>query len=493
MDIKQAYREIMEALSDVMTLDPAGGGFMLTIKRTFHDGDKKPISGLFFMLPDMTICTISGKPKVTLTDGNILSEANYPLQPIASTTGGYITLDNFINLAMVDPETVPYIDMERAKRAAEEISKHYDRMNAATKAAEKKEVQEPCHLPALSSLPSTPMQQFLFRILNSGGELKKSTVTRSEQITIDEYMSGGIEYMKYKRKNRGQELTILFSDTSEIFTGRNKTFLKIFVFTCQKIAQQNNPRAVRFPLSELVTTGMYSSTDTARRAVNTFFQQQSHVQFFKYIKSKGQKSDDNGFLFYNRNIKNGYVTLSINENFPFIPIFAEQYTVFPRFAYSLGTNAFSLTHYIFTLARQNTKSLADGGTFNISMEAIRNYLGLPTVKELSASSRHYDLITGPIERAIEEIEEAALKAKDEYDGTLTITPYTVEGKGINEWLDGYITVGLSGEYAKAFTAIAGKQKELIAAYKKEKVKAAAQIAAKAEAKTGTRGRKKKAE
>lgn len=420
------------------------------------------------------------------------------LIPYKTQDGNPFKFTDLLELILNDPALTEFVDKEAAKKAYialgnSEHNSEQAKPKPDTRAHADATQPDINHLPALSSLPSTPMQQFLFRILNSGGELKKSTVTRSEQITIDEYMSGGIEYTRYNRKNRGQELAILFSDTAEIFTGRNKTFLKIFVFTCQKIAQQNNPRAVRFSLSELVTTGMYSSTDTARRAVKTFFQQQSKVQFFKTIKSKGQRSEGGGFLFYNYDISNGYVTLSINENFPLVPILAEQYTVFPRFAYSLGTNAFSLTHYIFTLARQNTKSLADGGTFNISMEAIRNYLGLPTVKELSASSRHYDLITGPIERAIEEIEEAALKAKDEYDGTLTITPYTVEGKGINEWLDGYITVGLSGEYAKAFTAIAGKQKELIAAYKKEKVKAAAQIAAKAEAKTGTRSRKKKAE
>ena len=127
MDIEKAYQEIAAALSEVMTISPAGDGFTLVVKRAFHDGDGKPISGLFFMLNDLTICSAAGKPQITLTDEGTFSAAQLQGKPISSTDGGFITLDNFINLAMVDPETVPYIDMERAKRAAEEISAFYER------------------------------------------------------------------------------------------------------------------------------------------------------------------------------------------------------------------------------------------------------------------------------------------------------------------------------------------------------------------------------
>ena len=101
-------------------------------------------------------------PLITFDDEGHISNAHYQAAPLKNTDGDEVTLFDLVRLAMNDRDIIPYIDMERAKRAAKEISKHYDRMNAATKAAEKKEVQEPCHLPALSSLPSTPMQQFLF-------------------------------------------------------------------------------------------------------------------------------------------------------------------------------------------------------------------------------------------------------------------------------------------------------------------------------------------
>ena len=49
MDIKQAYREIMEALSDVMTIEPAGNGKVLSIKKPFRDIGGFLIPGLFFV------------------------------------------------------------------------------------------------------------------------------------------------------------------------------------------------------------------------------------------------------------------------------------------------------------------------------------------------------------------------------------------------------------------------------------------------------------
>lgn len=378
-----------------------------------------------------------------------------------------------------------YLEQILKKYAAQTL-KGYPSTNASnTKATrhatntEGKDAQGLSFLPVIASLPSTEIQQFFFRIMSSSGELKKSTVTRSEEISIEEYMESGTSYTRYRRRNRDKEVAILFSDAEEILTGRNKTFLKLFIFSMQKIAQQNNPRAVHFSLSELVQNKMYSSTDTARRAVKAFYSQQSKVQFFRSTKDK----ESGGFLFYHRDIDRGYVTLFINENLPIVPIFAEQYTVFPRWAYRLGSNAFSLTHYIFALARQNAKKISETGTFNVGMEAIRNYLGLPTVNELSLTSRHYDFITEPIESAIEEIEEAVRETREEYNGNFTITPNTVEGMNIREWLDGYITIGLSGDYVKSLERISDKRRKMIETHSLEKAKEAARIAARAESKT----------
>lgn len=346
----------------------------------------------------------------------------------------------------------------------------------------KHELEKISYLPKLAPLPSTEIPPLLFRMINSGERgIKKSSVTRTEQITLEEYIENGIQYTKCHRKNKGKEQTIILSDAAEILTGRNKTFQKIFIFTLQKIAQQHNPRSVHFSLSELVSTGMYKSNDSARRAVKTFFQQQSQIQFFKTIKSRGKQSEAGGFLFYNYDITNGYVTLSINDKFPVVPLLAEQYTIFPRFAYGLKSDAFSLTHYIFYLARQNADKIKKNNIFTISLESIRNYLGLPTVQELSVTDRLYKKrIQEPIENAIEEIEEAIWKSQEEYNGSFTITPYITEGQGIGTWLEGYISIGLSGEYSDMFNRISISKQKNISSYKKEKIRASAQLAARSE-------------
>lgn len=338
------------------------------------------------------------------------------------------------------------------------------------------------YLKPLASMPTAEMQTFLARLFTSaGGKVRKSTVTRSEQITFSDYMEDHIHYTKYQRSNREKEQAIIIADASDILTGRNKTFLKIFVFTLQKITQQNNPREITFQLQELVANGMYRSLDTARRAIRTFYEQQSRIQLFQTVRTKAKKKEQGGFLFYNYDITNNFVTLSVNDRFPVVDLLAKQYTVFPRFSYGLGAQAFALIHYVFSLARQNTRAIAEKGFFNISLDAVRNQLGLPAVGELKDKGQYRQLIQRPIERAIAEITEAAQRNQDEYDGTLSIRLFAAPDQGIRTWLEGYLTIRLTGEYSKSFQAIAGKQEKLVAAFETEKAKESAKLAARAEA------------
>ena len=244
------------------------------------------------------------------------------------------------------------------------------------------------YLKPLASMPTAEMQTFLTRIFTYGGKVRKSTVTRSEQISFSDYMEDHIHYTRYQRSNREKDQTVVIADASEILTGRNKTFLKIFVFTLQKITQQNNPREITFQLQELVANGMYKTLDTARRAIRTFYEQQSRIQLFQSVRTRSQKKEQGGFLFYNYDITNNFVTLSVNDRFPVVDLLAKQYTVFPRFSYGLGVQAFALIHYVFSLARQNTRAIAEKGFFNISLDAVRNQLGLPTVGELKDKGQY---------------------------------------------------------------------------------------------------------
>lgn len=126
MDIEKAYQEITEALSEVMTISPAGDGRILMIKKPFRDNGGSFIRGPFFLSPDNGIY-IAIDPLISLDEEGHFSNAHFKTAPLKKTTGGEVSLFDLINLAMNDADAIPLIDMERAKRAAEEISRFFEK------------------------------------------------------------------------------------------------------------------------------------------------------------------------------------------------------------------------------------------------------------------------------------------------------------------------------------------------------------------------------
>ena len=155
----------------------------------------------------------------------------------------------------------------------------------------------------------------------------------------------------------------------------------------------------------------------------------------------------------------------MNQNFDFRKL-ASEFTVFPDWAYGLSYRAFDLVGYIFYIARQRTHDIAEnGGKFTISLKAVAENLGLPSVEEVK-NRRYRQLIRTPIEAAIEEI-EACVCDNPNAKGRFFITPrVNYETNSIDEWLSGWLEIELRDEYAKSFEAIAEKQKKLIAEARK---------------------------
>jgi hypothetical protein len=91
--------------------------------------------------------------------------------------------------------------------------------------------------------------------------------------------------------------------------------------------------------------------------------------------------------------------------------------------------------YIYYLARQNTdKLIIKEGYFNISLEAINEYLGNPKPDE---TEHHQQLIIEPILNAIDEIEDAR------ENNELRITPfYNFDYKNAHDFLQGYLKIEL---------------------------------------------------
>ena len=337
-------------------------------------------------------------------------------------------------------------------------------------------------LAPLGSVPNGDSLNWLYRVLSAskGGRMvQESTGNRHEEITAQQY-GNKIRFTRTNKQN-GSTVVVEIDQADKYLRKTNKTFTKILLFALQKMTAQNNPLEVGFSLQELVDLGMYYDTSTARRAVKEFFAQQKLTTLSGTVK-KGRKTvkEEGGILFYHYKINNGFVTLSVNENFN-LDFIANYFTVFPRFAYALSNNAFSFVRYIFFLARQNTQAIKDTGIFTISLENIRENLGLPSVNEVN-NRKYRQFIIEPIENAIEEVEEALLNVSEAKEYGFTITPCGTDTSNIREWLQGYLEIGLNGDFAETFIRLATKAEKDRAQWEKVKQAELAKIAAHAEAK-----------
>lgn len=346
----------------------------------------------------------------------------------------------------------------------------------------------------LGSLPNGEIIYWLMRTINAskGGRIvQQSTRNRHEEVTV--VKKGDSLVFTRSNKETGTSQTIEIKNAYKYLTKTNKSFAKLLLFSLQKMTAQSFPLEVGFSLQELVDLKMYSNTSNALRAVRNFYEQQKETTLGGTVK-KGKKllNDRDSMIFFDFEYDNGFIKLAVNPklNLDFI---ANYFTVFPRFAYALNGNAFSLVHYVFFIARQNTQAIKENGTFTISLETIREYLGLPSVDEVK-NRKYRQFIIEPIEKAIEETEEALLSVPEAKKYSFTITPYGTDTSNINEWLQGYLEIGLNGNFAETFVKIAEKAEQDRKQWERIKKAELAKIAARTEAKEAqekpTRKRKK---
>lgn len=346
----------------------------------------------------------------------------------------------------------------------------------------------------LGSVPNGDSLNFLYRVMNAskGGRMVEASNGNRHEVITTQLFQNSLTFTRENKQN-GSTVIVEIAQADKYLSKTNKTFTKVLLFTLQKMTAQHFPLEVGFSLQELVDLGMYSTTSNAGRAVKAFFEQQKLTTLSGTVK-KGRKTvkEEGGVLFYHYKINNGFVTLSVNENFQF-DFIANYFTVFPRFAYALSNNAFSLVRYIFFLARQNAQAIKDKGTFTISLESIRENLGLPSVDEVK-NRKYRQFIIEPIEKAIEETEEALLSVPEAKEYGFTITPVGTETSSIEEWLHGYLEIGLKGDFAETFIRLATNAEKDRERWAKIKQAELAKIAARQEAKEAqekpTRKRKK---
>lgn len=314
--------------------------------------------------------------------------------------------------------------------------------------------------PAISPIPNGESIAFLYKILNMKAGRNVLEEGNNRHNIISSLGNESKTMLRYTSQSKDKEtyIEVTISQADEYLRKSRKTTEKVLTYVLQTMDNQFYPLKVSLNLKDMVDTGLYSTTTNAKRGVIEFFEQQKLITLKGTVKKNNQTiKEQGGILFYNYYFDKGkgIIELQMNENFN-IDFIANYYSVFPRFAYALkNNNAFSLVRYIFYIARQRTRDIKETGTFTIKLDSIRENLGLPAVEEVK-NRKFKQFIIDPIEKAIEDIEEELLKVPEAEDRKFTLTPRIPDTTNIKEWLDGYIEIGLSGDFAETFINIATK-------------------------------------
>lgn len=337
-------------------------------------------------------------------------------------------------------------------------------------------------LPA-AKMPASPLLYFHARVMNAGqAGPKASRINRHEKIGIAHSPTQNIT--QYTRIIDQKEYRVTVTDPATALKGGGKTILKLFFFMLQCWAQYGYRREFSFPLSMLVDLGMNTSIDSARVAVKTFMirQSQFHLSLTTPTGGKGKdkketKKTSGGVVFYNYQIENNIVTISVNDKMP-MQLLANFFTMLPLFAYKLSTKAFNIIYYIMYLARQKGDELStNNGKFHVSLEAIRQYLELPTPAEVK-NHKYYEKIREPIESAIKEVKDNMPDNSFHFE----MKQRNTDDSSIAAWLNGDLEIELPAEMAAQFIEIADKAKKHYKQRQRDLEQERAKIAAKAEQK-----------
>ena len=333
------------------------------------------------------------------------------------------------------------------------------------------------------NMPSSEVTNLALNVMTAGkeqlGELperKAATTHNGSELTIDRQGSARTITLSHQ----DEHFVSIQIDEVEKLIGNNKGARKMLVFILCKLNEQalNNKReltnpSITFPLKELVELGAYKSEYSARKGVKAAMQVITSLKISASLK-KGRKDtlkqDEFCTPFPYSKITNSTVIVDLNPRINWGTVATYQTTI-PTYAFKLFGKSFDLIVYIFYIARQRTAQIEKQGSFNISMRAIHSRLMLPSEINNHDPAR---TIREPIERAIEQIEDAAASTE------FTITPHFNEKGSIKDYLDnGYISVGLKGEHARKFIVLSKTTTKRIetAAKKSEAIRDKARAAA----------------
>ena len=268
------------------------------------------------------------------------------------------------------------------------------------------------------------------------------------------------------------QYSIGLADFTETFKkASNKGLIKIYIFTLTQIFEQcfqdnkhielppDAVQAVFIGYDKMVEAGLYNTKNIARDNFARNYEKLMHLHYSGKATKKKQAKDYIALFTGGIKEKNGY-SLILNQLIDWNAI-APFYAVIPSWIFKLSNIAFQTALYIFYLARQNSQEIAEKGSFDISLRALKGQLALPDENGITDPKK---LIKTPIEEAIQEINAEAKTP----DFKVKMTPKFKGNERITEYLDkGKLHITISGEYASSYKKIDEHAKKKIEANKKK--------------------------
>jgi len=248
------------------------------------------------------------------------------------------------------------------------------------------------------------------------------TVTYSD---VDAYGNQSVRY-----RNKDYEMTLVFEAVQEYTKNLSWTAHRLLVYTLMKGNIQNwRGGAAEFNISEYMEWAGLKSRDAAYRQLKKDVQSITGVKLTAESFKKYFESFYITHLATEASIKKytGEIRIAFADN---VRLFLTQYyQLIPDWMGQLSENAYRMAFYLYYRARKAPG--ASEGVFNVRVEDIVKYIGLPTKEEVK--NRNYDeAIMKPFNKAVEEIEKIS-------HGSLTMD---FEYDNINTFMAGQMTVGV---------------------------------------------------
>lgn len=299
-------------------------------------------------------------------------------------------------------------------------------------------------------------------------------VSKNASLNFRVDMYGNYIY-EYKTGKSSYDVTVKNAD--RILTARDSTNMrKVLNFLLQKANQQSSEfvageeiRFVTFDLQEVVDRGMYASKDAAIRGLDRILMKLSMIEVGGTLRIGGKTDTLERYgIVKDRKLSRSKPCM-VEVGPRVFEHLSKYYTALPAWADRLKGKSYPLLDYVYMRARQLLEEIEEKEEFTIKFGTLSRRLGFPSTEDVSD---HSNMITKPLIKAIDDVEEELARVKNNYPDamSLQLTPVYnhnyVDGR---EFLsDGYLIVKLDKETTDYFASQSKQHKKKIQGQQKKK-------------------------